>query len=83
MMLPAVKTLQEQEEAVRAAINSAGPATRTRAALQQRLSTILEERTNHLFRMTYYHSLYTCDLCKIKEAEAALAALPSETIELS
>jgi len=65
------------------AINSAGPATRTRAALQQRLNTILEERNDHLFRMTYYHSLYTRDLREIKEAEAALAALPSETIDLS
>ena len=56
---------------------------RTHAALQQRLSTILEERNDHLFRMTYYHSLYTCDLRKIKEAEAALVVLPSETIDLS
>ena len=65
------------------AIDSAGPATCTRAALQQRLSTILEEHNDHLFRMTYYHSLYTRDLREIKEAEAALAALPSETIDLS
>jgi len=68
---------------VRTAIDSAGPATCTRAALQQRLDTMLEERTDHLFRMTYYHSLYNRDLHEIKEAEAALAALPSETIDLS
>ena len=68
---------------MRTAIDSAGPATRTRAALQQRLDTMLEERTDHLFRMTYYHSLYNRDLREIKEAEAALAALPSETIDLS
>jgi hypothetical protein len=32
--------------------------------------------------MTYFHALYIHHLQEIKEVEAALAALPSETIEL-
>ena len=78
----ATKTFHEQEEAVRALIDSSLAATRTRPAYQSRLASLNQDRTDYFFRMTYFHALYIHNLQEIKEVEAALAALPSETIEL-